>query len=180
MAEANSTFIGAPIKAVGGALSAPLGTALPTDAKTPLAPEFRALGLIGEDGVSEAETRDTEVIRAWGGTVARIMQTEYGIEVTMTFLERTDEVLKEVRGQNNVSTSGDTRTVLRNSEPLEQRSYVLEIKDGSKSLRVVYPIAQVSSVGDVTYAHSDLIRYEVTLQCFEDESGQTAYEYETI
>lgn len=177
---ANNTVIGAPIKAVGGFLSAPLGTALPTTADGELDPAFTALGLIGEDGLSEAETRDNEDIKAWGGSIARVLQTEYGIEVTLTFLERTTEVLKEVRGEENVFETGNIRTVLRNNKTLPQRSYVANIRDGKRSLRLVYPIAQIVSTGDIQYSHSSLISYEVTLRCFEDESGNSAYEYETI
>lgn len=182
---ANQTRIGAPIKAVGGFSSAQLGTALPTDAKTVKDVAFLALGLIGEDGLEETEERSTDKKRHWGGGVARVLQTEYGIQLKVTFLERTTAVLKEVRGQDNVTLTPGTgaeqvRTVLRNSKMLPQRSYIADIKDGDADLRIVYPIAQITEIDDVQYVHSELIAYTATIDCFEDENGQYAYEYDTV
>lgn len=178
---ANQTRIGAPIKAVGGFSSAPLGSALPTDAKTARPAAFIALGLIGEDGLEETEERSTDKKRHWGGGVARVLQTEYGIQLKVTFLERKTAVLKEVRGQDNVTeTPEGARTVLRNSKMLPQRSYMADIKDGNADLRIVYPIAQITEIDDVQYVHSELIAYTVTIDCYEDENGNYAYEYDAV
>lgn len=182
---ANQTRVGAPIKSVGGFSSAALGSALPTDAKTARPAAFQALGLIGEDGLEETEERSTDKKRHWGGGVARVLQTEYGIQLKLTFIERTTAVLKEVRGQDNVTEVAGTdteklRTVLRNSKMLPQRSYIADIKDGDQDLRIVYPIAQITEIDDVQYVHSELIAYTVTIDCFEDENGQYAYEYDTV
>ena len=179
---ANKTVVGAPVKAVGGLSSAALGTALPTDSTSELDAAFTALGLLGEDGLSETENRNQDEIRAWGGSLARVVQTKWGIQVTFTFLERTTAVLKEVRGEDNVTETTATqkklRVVKRNSKVLPRRSYVAQIKDGENALRLVYPEAQIGEVGDVQYTHSDLVKYEVTLNCYEDESGNAAYEYD--
>lgn len=182
---ANQTRVGAPIKAVGGFSSASLTVALPTSVKTPLDEKFTALGLIGEDGLEETEDRNTDAKRHWGGGVARVLQTEYGIELKVTFLERTTAVLKEVRGQDNVlETEGESgeklRTVLRNSKMLPRRAYVADIKDGDSALRIVYPEAQITEIDDVQYVHSELISYTATIACYQDENGQYAYEYDAV
>lgn len=179
---ANETRVGSPVKAVGGLRSADLGSPLPTDAEGVLDAAYKALGLLGEDGLSESEERSVEDERAWGGTIARTVQTEYGLKVTFTFIERTTAVLQEVRGKDNVIveevTGGTKRTMLFNSKTLPRRSYIADIKDGDYKLRKVYPTAQITEVGETQFVHSTLIKYEVTLTAYEDEAGNNEYEYD--
>lgn len=181
---ANQIRVGAPLKSTGGLLAGPVNTPLPTDASTALDEALVALGLLGEDGLQETENRSTDEVRVWGGGLGRVLQTEWGIQLTFTFMETSTAVLKEVRGEDNVSekpstTSGKTlRTTMRNSKVLPPRVYVAEIKDGNNHIRKVYPQAQITEVGDVTYSHNDTIKYEVTLSCYEDENGNAEYEYE--
>lgn len=179
---ANQTRIGAP-KASGGLFSGPLGTELPTDATTALGAGLKLTGLVGEDGLSETTERNNEQERAWGGQIARVVQSEYGLTFTFTFIERTDAVLKEVLGEDNVeitspSGGGTLRTLKFNNEVLPSRVYVADMKDGATSIRKVYPNAQITEVGDVQYVHSALIKYEVTVTAYPDENGNNAYEYE--
>ena len=62
---------------VGGAIySAPLGTVLPTSALTTVGVEFKSLGYISEDGMSNANSPSTETIKAWGGDIVDMVQTE--------------------------------------------------------------------------------------------------------
>lgn len=181
---ANQIKVGAPLKAAGGLLRGPLGTPLPTDASLLLDEGLKAVGLLGEDGLNEAENRSNEETRVWGGGLGRVLQTEWGLQLSFTMTERTTETLKQVHGPENVSekagaTEGTTlRTVLRNSKTLPPQVYVAEIKDGPTRIRKVYPQAQVTEVGDVTYSHNSVIQYEVTLACYEDESGQAGYDYD--
>lgn len=181
---ANETRVGAPVKAVGGLRRADLGTPLPTDAVSVLDAAFEALGLIGEDGLSESEERNTEDERAWGGTIARTVQTEYGLKVTFTFIERSTAVMKQVRGKDNVIeeqvAGGTQRTMLFNSKTLPRQVIVADIKDGDYVLRKVYPLAQITEVGETQFVHSSLIKYEVTLTAYEDENGNNQYEYDFV
>ena len=73
MATNNSANVTAGIPKVGGAFfHAPLGTDLPTDAKTALDAAFKNLGYISEDGLTESTSIDTNTVKAWGGDVVII------------------------------------------------------------------------------------------------------------
>ena len=182
---ANNALVGAPLTSTGGVLSAPAGTVLPTDAKTVPVVGFKALGLVGEDGLSETADRSTTPVRAWGGSLARTVQTEYGLMYTFQFIETSRAVLEEIHGVGNVTyTAGtapayDELAIAVNKNQLPIKPYMFEVKDGDNRIRIVCPTAQITAVGGITYSHNDIIRYEVTLTCYADESGNEAYKYIT-
>lgn len=181
---ANETLVGAPLSATGGVLSAPAGTALPTSA-TAATTGFSGRGLIGEDGLSETTDRSTEKVRAWGGSLARVLQTEFGVTYTFQFISTTASVLREVHGDENVVVTpgaGDAHAQLAiavNSKRLPVKPWIFEVKDGEDRIRIVVPEGQITNVGDINYSHNDIIRYEVTIDCYEDEAGNSAYKYIT-
>ena len=83
-------------------------SALP-DAETDLATGgFTAVGFISEDGITEANERDTDKVKALGGDTVRILQNEHTITYSFTFLEMGNpEVLKLLFGEDNIEVSGD-------------------------------------------------------------------------
>ena len=180
---ANDVLVGAPLLATGGVQAAdPVTATLPTDADSTLT-GFTALGLIGEDGLTETADRSTEQIRAWGGSLARVVQTEFGLSYTFQFLETTPDVLREIHGVDNVESDTTTTpgveaiSIQLNQGTLPNRVYVFEMKDGDARIRVVLPNAQITAVGDISYTHSDVVRYEVTITAYPDESGNEGYKY---
>lgn len=178
---ANITPIGAPVNVTGGVNSAVLETVLPVDSTAALDPAFTALGYIGEDGLSQTTDRGTEIVRAWGGDEVIRIQTEFGVSFTFTFLVTNKNVLTEVYGPDNVTAAGtagsETLAIKINKNPLPRKSWVFEVKDGENRIRIVLPVAQITNVADITYVHSDVIRYEVTVTAYPDANGNQGYKY---
>lgn len=68
---------GAKPKVAGAIYRAPLGTALPTDATTALAAEYKDLGYVSDEGITQSESKDSSNVVAFGGDVVYITEGEH-------------------------------------------------------------------------------------------------------
>lgn len=172
-------FVGAPV--AGGIFTAPLGSTLPTDAKTDLDKAFKPVGFLSDEGLSLTRDRSTDDIRKWGGEIYRTVQTEFSETAQFAFLDADKaEVLREVFGAENVTGEGSELSIKHNGDPLPGRVFVFEMKDGSKRRRFVIPNGQITQTEDIKYSHSDIVRYGVTVTAYPDKDGNCAYEYQTV
>lgn len=177
-------LVASPATATGGILAAPLETASPTDARTALTAEYVPHGYVGEDGLTMTINRSTERIRAWGGSTARVVQTEHDVTFAFTLLETNKVTAEAVFGEGNVTetpataTHGNKLDIVVKSDVLPHKAWVFNMKDGQKLVRVVVPDGQITEVGDTAFVHSNATGWGVTLEAFEDESGGKAYIYQ--
>ena len=177
---ANSTLVVAGKPKVGGAIwSAPLGTALPTDATTALNAAFKDLGYVSDDGLTNELTTDTEEIKAWGGDTVLTAQTGTSDTFTYKLIESLNiEVLKEVYGASNVTGTLATGIKISvNSKEKIDHVIVVETAVRDKFKRIVLPTAKIKEMAEITYVDGDPVGYEVTVQALPDSSGNTHYEY---
>lgn len=160
---------------------APLNTALPKDTMSELDPAFADLGIVGEDGLTQAITRDTEDKKSYGGDIAYTLQTDYSQELTATLYESANiDVLKTVFGDDNVQETSEGFKVLHNKKKLPRSVFVAEHLTDQGTKRQVIPIGQVVNLGDIQNTHQDIVMYEVTTKCFPDADGNVMYEYYSI
>lgn len=166
---------------VGGSIySAPIGTALPTDATTALNTAFKCLGYVSDDGVQNSDDRKTTDIKSWGGDIVNSVQTEKTDTFKYTLIEALNvDVLKEIYGGSNVTGDLDTGiTVKSNSTELDEHVIVIEMVLRNNVLkRIVLPSAKVTDVGEIKYKDGDNVGYETTVTCFPDDNSNTHYEY---
>lgn len=177
-----STNVTASKPKVSGAIyAAPLGTALPTDATSSLNVAFKELGYVSEDGITNSNSPESDVIKAWGGDTVLTLNQGKEDTFSMTLIEVLNlEVLKLVYGSSNVTgtTLANGISIKANSTDLPENAIVIDMVLKNNVLkRIVLPQAKVSEVGDITYSDSDAVGYETTLFCTADSSGNTHYEY---
>lgn len=170
--------------ATGGILIAPVGTAVPTDAVTALNASYVAAGYIGEDGVTEMNERSNERVKAWGGDTVKIIQSEHNLTFSFSFIEALNaDVLKSIYGDENVTTTaatisaGTLQKVLITGGALPHKAFAFEIKDGDARIRISVPDGQITEVGEITYSDSEVVAYEVSVECFADENGVKATKF---
>lgn len=184
MANASTNVVAGHPLASGGALVAPIGTALPTDETTALNVAFKALGYLSKDGVGINPNRSSDKTTAWGGDVVLVQQTEFGVEVKVTLIESLNSVaLKTAFGSANVATTaatvstGTKQAIKINSLELDHQEWVFEIRNGAKKIRHVIPDGQVTKVDEIKYTDSDAVGYACTITCSPDATGNYVYTY---
>ena len=183
MSTASNVTVGKP-RVAGGIYRAPLGTALPTDAKTALNSAFVEMGYVSEDGVTNSLSPDVNIVKAWGGDVVYATDNGKTDTFAMTLIETLKaDVLKAVHGSDNVSgTSAENGiAVTVNNDPAEEAIWVIDmIQRGGVLKRIVIPDGKITDIGDIVYKDDEAVGYEVTVTAMADASGNTHYEYMTV
>jgi hypothetical protein len=171
-------------KVTGGVLKAPLGTALPTDASSPLDPAFVTLGRVSVDGVDKTEERPNTEVNDWGGDLIAILQDKYGITLKFKLLQVMNaDVQKAAHGDSNVavtpatSTKGTLITTKLNSLLMDYASWVIDAFYLKMNMRLVVPSGRITTIGPQKWVHKELAMYDLTLRPFPDQYNNHAYEY---
>lgn len=166
---------------IGGSIyRAPLDTDVPTDAITALGTEFKCLGYVSDEGVTNANTRETEEIKAWGGDTVANPQTSKTDTLKMTLIEFMNvEALKAYFGDKNVTGTIDTGIHIKsNSGELERAVWVVEmIAAGDYPHRYVIPDGKVTETEDISYVDNDVAGLGLTIRAYPDANGDTHHQY---
>lgn len=165
----------------GAIYRAPKTATIPTTADAALTGDYKCLGYISEDGITNSNSRESDSFKAWGGDTVLTNQTSYTDTFQFKLLEVLNaDVLGTAYGEDNVTGSSLATgiSVKANSKELTNYIWVIDmIMNGDTLNRVVIPDGKISAVGDTVYSGSDLVAYDVTVTAFPDTDGNTHYEY---
>ena len=180
MADVNTNILqGAPDRVTGAIMVAPLGTALPTTTVATPNGSFTDLGYIAEDGVKLSQKTSWVQIRDWGGDLVKTFLTEFTGTLQFTCLETNANVLKAIYGTSNVSvvaptvSTGTEITTKLNASQAPENAWLFNVKAGAAKVRVVVADGAVTDRSDIVLVRKDVIKYELTLECYPDGSGDS-------
>ena len=167
--------------AITGAISKGLTSATAPTGTAGAITGFTDLGGISEDGVTLAlnDEGDATPLKVWqNGATVRTLRTSSEDRPTLTFtlVETSKATVETYFGVTvtQTATEGSFEFKTQNRAPA---SYVLDVVDGAELIRLYIPNGVVSSVGEITFANSDAIGYEVTIDT--DLDAVKGYNFKT-
>jgi len=171
--------VGKP-RATGGVYAGTTSATLPTNPTAAIDATLTALGYVGDAGLTQTKGGTVTTIRAWGGDPVKVIRTTDDLTYAWTFLEITQDVLKETFGQSAVAWVGSGVTkVTINGATLPARAYVFDMLDGETAIRVVVPNGVIDGQITVTFVDGQAAGFPVNLIALPDSSGNKAYWYHT-
>jgi len=163
----------------GSVFVAPRTATIPTDATTPLGPEYDCLGYVSEDGLSNANELDVSEVKAWGGII--VYRSLSGMDDTfgLALIESENvDVLKNVYGDANVTEDDGAISIEVKAEDPQEKIWVFELAlRGGKVKRIVIPDGAITSRDEISYNDEDPVAYGITVSAYPDATGSTHKEY---
>ena len=178
-----NVIVGAPDQsATTGAVNwAPLGTTLPTDARTALPSTWKSGGYVNSDGVTLSLDQGTTSIDDWSlGHIRQLLESFTGT-VTFTFVQTDYDTLCMLFGEDNVTQTAATTTsgalihVAIGPELAPSQAFVFNMKDGDQRVRLALPNAQPTIDGELVFRANEPISWSVSLDCGQDANGKCIY-----
>jgi hypothetical protein len=143
-------------------------TTAPTTSTSALDAAFVGLGYISEDGVTEEYSDTVEDIVAWqNATVVRSTTTESKATLAFTVIETKGEVLELFHKGSTVEVVSAGQWKIDVLAPTaDPRSFVLDVLDGTKHIRIYVANGEVSDRGAIVYANGEPVGYEMTVTAY--------------
>lgn len=165
----------------GAVAVAPVGTAMPTDARAALPQTWDDGGYVSEDGLSVTITRSTETIRDWSKAAVRTMLTEFAGQIALAFLQVDEFAAKRVFGADNVTIVAATRehgeqmkiSIGAELPPIE--AWCFSMKDNDARVRVCVPRGQVTEVNQIDFKPDAGNIIGGTIDTYDDGTGHSIY-----
>ena len=169
--------------ATGMFYTAPAGTALPTYPSESLGADWVESGAITADGITWATGKDSEPLRNWAKEVERLVSSDEGGTVTAPLMYTTKKVLETLFGSDNVtytaaagSHGNVTSVTVAPGVSAAPAAFLFVMRDGDDVLMLGTSKGIVREVGDITFAPTDAIVWEATIEAaswtFVKDDGQ--------
>lgn len=174
-----------PTNIGGGILRGPLGTVIPTDARSELDEALKKMGVVSDEGLAPTGERESEKKNEWGGDVVANLQTSHSSTFEFTLWSVFDlEALSAVFGGANVemtpatTEAGTLYTVKETGDELDHAMWVFDMRYLKKKMRFIVPDGQPSAIEELALVKNDLNGFKITLEAFkDDESGSKVIRY---
>ena len=151
--------------ATGMFYHAPAGTTLPTDPTTAIDTQtWKHVGDVSDAGITLTMDKSVTNLRNWANVIKRVIMTEHSETIQSPIMDTTEESLKAVVGENNVTTASGVTTVnLSDGELPPEEAFLWVMKDGDDMMMIGCTNGQVSAVDNVTFAPGSAINWTPTI-----------------
>lgn len=148
---------------------APAGTALPTTADAALSSAWVEVGDVSQDGITFSKDMSTENLKNWANVIKRVLMTEHTETVQAPIISTTEESLKTVLGEDNVSVSGNTITASLSSGTLPpEEAFLFRMKDDDDMIIIACKKGQITALDSIGFAPGGAITWTPTITGMED------------
>ncbi len=155
--------------ATGMFYHASAGTALPTDPSAAIPAAWTHVGDVTNEGITLAMDKSVENLRNWANVIKRVIMTEHTETIQAPIMDTTEEVLKTVLGEDNVTTANDVTTVNLSAASLPpEEAFLFVMKDGDDMIMIGCTNGQVTEVDNVTFAPESAINWIPTITAMGD------------
>lgn len=156
--------------ATGMFYHAPAGTALPTDPTSTLASAWTHVGDVTDAGITLAFNKSTTNLKNWANVIKRVIMTDHSETIQAPIMDTTEETLKTVLGDDNVSSSGGVITANLSAGDLpDEEAFLWVMKDGDDMLMIGCKYGQVTAVDNIGFAPGGAITWTPTITAMGDD-----------
>jgi hypothetical protein len=148
---------------------------------TALAPAWKDLGYISQDGMTAAVDEERQSWTPWGAlSPIRTQVTSSTKTYAITAWETNATVLSLYHKIPAATLTPDTDGVVSFAESdrpsPDRRAFCFDVLDGANNqIRIYIPLGEVSERGDVVYKSDDLIGYPLTVTAYPGPDGNSVF-----
>jgi len=156
-------------RATGMFYHAPADTALPASAAGTLDAAWKHVGDVSDAGITLALNKSTQNIKNWANKIKRVIMTDHSETIQSPIMDTTEESMKTVVGEDNVTTvSGKTTVNLSDGDLPPEEAFLWIMKDGDDMIMIGCTRGQVSAVDNVSFAPGAAINWTPTITAMGD------------
>lgn len=155
----------------GDVYTAPVGSTAPVNVAAAWDTAWKAVGLLSEDGLTEAREEDSTDHYAWGGILVRTTRSHHKRSFSFTVLEDNLVVFGLVAPGSTAATATAITTRTIKVPTVNVVAFGVEMKDGTVTKRLVIPRGEVVEVGDTTFGEADMAMRELTVNVLPASDG---------
>lgn len=152
--------------------------AAPIDASGSLDSQFKAIGGVTDDGLTESTNQDRTKVFLWQkNQLARQIAGEYEKVFKFAAAETNLITLGVQYGGSTITQTAEGVSIAENPPGSDIRQWVLHGIDGNKAERVYIPLGEVTSRGDKVWSSGAITIYEWELTAYLDTAGHPCYRW---
>lgn len=150
----------------------------PVDASSPLDTDFKEIGALTDEGITESSSQDVTDVFIWqNAALGRRIRGQF----TRTYQFAAAETNLVVAGVHwagsTITQTAEGLSIAEKPPSADVRQWVLHGIDGTRAQRIYLPRAEVTERGDVVWSSGAITVYEWTLTAYVDDAGFTSYRF---